>query len=292
MNIPFLSKRPKIGLALGSGGPKGLAHLGVIETLVKHHIPIDFIAGSSAGAIAGSFYAATQDVEAIRRFFMDQRTRQVVGLFTDPSLHGGLFQGKRIRTLLAEFLKDITFDRLKIPFRAVAADLATGQSVVLEKGKVLDAVMASSSIPMVFKPTEIDGALLVDGAVTSPVPVEAVRAMGADIVIAVNLHGSILRAQVSSSMNIFDVGMTTFSHMSNNLAREEEKQADIVVWPEVASMGWKQLGDEEHKNVTIGAGVAAMEEQMLKLRALIQKQKTGPALRHFAERIRRFISGS
>ncbi len=178
----------KIGLALGSGGARGIAHIGVLEVLEEFGIPIDVMAGTSIGAVVGALYAAGVSIKELKDFSLSLDRRKTMTLF-DPTLNfSGMFSGRRIITLLKNLgLEGLTFSDLKIPFSAVATDMYTGREVVINKGSVVMAVRASSSIPMVFAPVIYKNYYLVDGGVIDPVPVNIVRNMGADIVIAVRL---------------------------------------------------------------------------------------------------------
>jgi len=180
-------KRPKIGLALGSGGSRGLAHIGVIKALEENNIPIDFVAGSSIGTMVGGFYAAGLSIKEIEKIALSTTWRRVFSVLFDPHLKQGLIGGEKLKTFIEDYINGKKFEDCKIPFVAVATDLKTGEVVVLNKGEMAQAIRASVSIPLVFKPVKINGRILADGGLSAPVPVEIARNMGADIVIAVNL---------------------------------------------------------------------------------------------------------
>jgi len=178
----------KFGLALGSGSARGLAHVGVIQILEAYHIPIDIIAGTSIGSVVGSLYAAGASIDQLEEAALSIKKSTTLFLI-DPALpHSGLISGKKIEEILNDLaLKDKTFDDLKIPFAAVATDIESGTEVILNQGKVIDAVRASISIPGIFTPVKYQDYYLVDGGVVDPVPVDVVQKMGADIIIAVSL---------------------------------------------------------------------------------------------------------
>ncbi len=184
----FKKAGKKIGLALGSGGARGIAHIGVLEVLEEYGIPIDAIAGTSIGAVVGALYAVGIPLKQLKDFSLSLNRKKTMALF-DPTLNfSGMFSGKRIITLLKELgLEGVTFSDLKIPFSAVATDMYSGKKVIINRGSVVMAVRASSSIPMVFAPVIYKNYYLVDGGVIDPVPVDVVKNMGADIVIAVRL---------------------------------------------------------------------------------------------------------
>jgi NTE family protein len=216
------ARRPKIGLALGGGGARGIAHIGVIRALEEMNIPIDYIAGTSMGSIAGGLYACgftPEEMEAVIKsikwdtLFQDapDRPEQSFRQKEDDFEHlipiefglnfkkggivlpPGLIAGSKLGFVLDSTMLPCSvanFDELRIPFRAVATDIQTGQPFVMSKGSLARSIRASMAIPAIFTPVEIDGHLLIDGGESQNLPVQTVRAMGADIVIAVNVGSS------------------------------------------------------------------------------------------------------
>jgi len=178
-------RQPKIGLALGAGGARGWAHIGAIRALNAQGVRPDIVCGTSMGSLVGAAYAAGE-LERLEEWALSLGWRDVFGLM-DFTWHGGLIRGKKLFEFMrARFgLQDI--DSLPMPYGAVATELGTGREVWLRHGHVLDAVRASIAIPGVFAPVLRDGELLVDGALVNPVPVSMCRALGADLVIAVDL---------------------------------------------------------------------------------------------------------
>ncbi|MCF2969659.1 patatin family protein [Synechococcus sp. Nb3U1] len=177
----------KIGLALGSGGARGWAHIGVIRALERAGIPIDYIAGASIGAFVGAIYAAGE-LDELEEFVRDLNWKMILSLFDVVFPTCGLLDGNKIYDLLTEHLQELCIEEAGIPFCCVATDLITGKEVLLRSGKMADAVRASISIPGIFTPFAHEGLYLGDGGIVNPVPVQVVRDMGADIVIAVNLN--------------------------------------------------------------------------------------------------------
>lgn len=178
----------KIGLALGGGSARGLAHIGVIQVLQAYGIPIDVIAGTSIGSLVGSLYAAGDSVEKLEKSVSLLNKRKMLSLMDITFPRSGLVRGNRIEKMLIDWgLEDKTFEELNIPFAAVATDIESGERVILHQGNVADAVRASMSIPGIFVPVKYDDRYLVDGGVVDPVPVDLVKKMGADIIIAVSL---------------------------------------------------------------------------------------------------------
>jgi NTE family protein len=180
-----LSRKPKIGLALGAGGARGWSHIGVINTLAAADIRPDIVCGTSMGALVGAAYAAGE-IDRLEEWALSLGWREVFGLM-DFTWRGGLIRGKKLFEFMrARYgLRDIA--ALPMPYGAVATELDSGREVWLREGHVLDAVRASIAIPGVFAPVLRDGALLVDGGLVNPVPVSLCRALGADVVIAVDL---------------------------------------------------------------------------------------------------------
>ena len=204
--------RPKVGLALSGGGARGAAHIGVIRVLEESNVPIDYIAGSSMGAIVGGLYAAGMDLDQIEaelaaidwdgifddrpprgeRSFRRKRDDDLYLVRAKPGLnHGkldlprGLIQGQKIDMVFSRLALPVAsiehFDDLMIPFRAVAGDIATGQEVIIDSGNLGMAIRASMSIPAIMTPAIVDGRLLVDGGIVNNLPVNVARDMGADV---------------------------------------------------------------------------------------------------------------
>jgi NTE family protein len=178
----------KIGLVLGSGSARGLAHVGVILALEAYNIPIDIIAGTSIGSVIGSLYASGATIKQLEEVALSIKKSKTLFMLDSTFPHSGLISGDRIEKMLNQFaLKDKTFDDLSISFAAVATDVESGAKVILNQGKVIDAVRASIAIPGIFTPVKYGDYYLVDGGVVDPVPVDVVQMMGADIIIAVSL---------------------------------------------------------------------------------------------------------
>lgn len=182
---------PKIGLALGSGSARGLAHIGVLRAIEEAGIRIDMIAGTSIGALIGAAYSAGRLDELERDFRSIDRKR--IGALLDPVLPwSGFIDGKKIAEFVRAHVSLKAVEQLPIPFCAVATELFSGQETVIREGDLIDAVRASISVPGIFSPVRWKNRILVDGGLVNPVPVSAVRALGADIVIAVDLNHHIV----------------------------------------------------------------------------------------------------
>lgn len=181
---------PTIGLALGGGAARGFAHIGVIRTLIAHGIVPDVIVGTSIGAVVGGCYAA-KELDALEAWSRTLNVRSVLS-YLDISFSGsGLINGNNLASQLQAGLKDTRIDDLPIRFAAIATEFNTGHEIWLTRGRLADAMRASYSLPGIFPPVRIGGRWLVDGALVNPVPVSAARALGARLVIAVNLNSDL-----------------------------------------------------------------------------------------------------
>ncbi|MEJ2635451.1 MAG: patatin-like phospholipase family protein, partial [Calditrichia bacterium] len=251
---------PKIGLVLSGGGARGFAHIGVLNILDSLNIPIAYVAGTSIGSIVGGLYAAGYSAHRIDSLvrsidwptvFSDLPSRskltylekQDMGRFQmtlrlnklSPQPPSGLIYGQNISLLLSRFTLpqwEVTnFDSLPIPFRCVAADLITGREVVLRQGSLAKAIRASMSVPSIFSPVEWGDSLLVDGGVLNNCPVDVVREMGADYIIAVNV-GTPKRSR-EELQNALSVLVQSFSLAGYQREEENLKQADLVLTPDL-----------------------------------------------------------
>ncbi|HAX18346.1 MAG TPA: esterase [Actinobacteria bacterium] len=271
INIMAKSKQPKIGLALGSGGPKGLSHIGIIKVLEKNNIPIDFIAGVSIGSVVGGFYAYTKNIEKIEEIALSNNWRHTLSLFFDPSLSQGLINGRKIKVFIENIIDKIHFKDLKIPFSVVTTDIKTGKAVIMDKGEVATAIRASSSIPLIFKPVKLGNSLLVDGGLSIPVPAGVVRGMGADIVIAVNLDADYFSDIQDSNFGFYRIANNSIKLLRYNLSSSNIRDADIIINPKVGKVGWNKFIDS--KSVIL-AGEEAMQLSILQLKELIKNRSS------------------
>lgn len=281
--------RPKVCLVLSGGGARGAAHIGVLKALEARRIPIDCIAGTSMGALVGGAYASGMSTSAMEgliasitvqalfnerpprneqsvRRKLDDRSILLgpeVGISDDANatLPKGVVSGVQLETFLRQVALVpgwVEFDRLAVPFRAVATDLVTGKPVVFDRGELANVMRASMSIPGAIAPAEITGQLLVDGGLTDNLPIDVARRMGADIVIAVNLGTPLSRRDEVTSL----IGVTT--QMVNILTEQNVraslaslKPTDILVEP---ALGEFSAGDFDHLPKTVPIGEAAVEK--------------------------------
>jgi NTE family protein len=221
-------RKPRIGLALGSGSARGWAHIGVIRALEKGGVRPDIVCGTSIGALVGAAYAMGE-LDRLEHFVLELRIPDVLG-FMDVSLSGGVLKGDRLMEHFRRGVADRAIEALGMPFAAVATSLRTGAEVWLRRGSTLDAVRASIGMPGIFAPLRWEGSLLVDGGLVNPVPVSLARAMGADVVIAVDLGSDVLgrrfRASPAADAQAGPVQEWMRQLQQNLSALAQEKSAD------------------------------------------------------------------
>ncbi|MET3653902.1 patatin-like phospholipase family protein [Dyella japonica] len=250
----------RIGLALGGGAAKGFAHIGVIKMLEAHGIRPDVVAGTSAGSVVGALYASGMDPFQLQEtaISLDQASIRDVRLFS-----GGVVQGQKLQDYVNQQVKNRPLDKLSVPFAAVATQLETGQRTVFVRGNTGQAVRASSSVPGVFEPVEINGKHFVDGGVVSPVPVDAARQLGADVVIAVDISS---KASGTNPQGMINIVGQSISIMGQKLGEQELARADIVIRPKVNQIG---AADFEQKDQAIMEGERAALAAMPAIKARI-----------------------
>ena len=184
-------EKPRIGIALGSGSARGWAHIGALQELISMGVRPDIVAGTSAGALVGACYAAGK-LDLLEEWALSLDWKNMVGLL-DVRLIGGLLEGRKLFRFFEQYMDGMRISDLALPFGAVSTDLESGRELWLRDGLVIDAVRASISLPGVFRPYRTaNNRFLVDGGLVNPVPISLARAMGADIVIAVNLNSEIV----------------------------------------------------------------------------------------------------
>jgi NTE family protein len=188
--------RPRIGLALGSGSARGWAHIGVLRALIEAGTAPDIVCGTSIGALVGGAYVSGR-LDALDDWARSISLFDIVGLMDVTLARGGVISGTRLFKGLRSLQPDQLIEDLPKPFAAVATDFASGRELWLQKGSLLDAVRASASLPGIFPPVKMGGEWLVDGGLVNPVPVSVCRALGAEVVIAVNLNGDVTSRNVS-----------------------------------------------------------------------------------------------
>jgi len=291
---------PEIGLALSGGGARGLAHIGVIEVLTENGIAIDQIAGTSIGSIIGGLYAAGYGTDALKDIINDidwaetfkSEPRRRSAYISDKTIRewplfelrfegwranipSSLSSGQHINQLLTwltlgpTFHCNRDFDKLPIPFRSVTTDLHNGETVVIGSGSLGKAIQASSTIPLLFSPVEIDGRVLVDGGLTNNLPVDVVREMGGDIVVAVSIDESMHEGQhLDNPLNVADQATSILMRKITSLSRDA---ADILITPDVEAFTSRNFNELAG---LVAAGRKAALKVLPELQAQINKYKS------------------
>jgi len=255
-------KRPTVGLALGGGGVKGMAHIGVLKTLIKNKIPIDYIVGTSVGAVIGGFYAVHGDIKKLEETALSSGFEQVFSLMQDPILGSGLVDEKEVYHFIKKNIGAVKFNETKIPFCAVATSAKTGEPVYIDSGTVFRGIRASMAIPPFFSPLKVKNDVWVDGAYADPVPARQARAMGADVVLAVNLEEDYL-FQWKKYKNVYGFSLRSVSIFIRSLATLSSQSADVVIAPHVARYDWGDL-DKAKKIIRIGEKAAKFKLDEIK----------------------------
>lgn len=253
--------RPKIGLALGSGGARGLAHFGVLKVLKEENISCDFVAGSSMGSIVAVLLANGLDLEMCIQLALSLKRSTWLD-FTVPKR--GFVVGDKIQELIRLLTHRKRLEEFQIPTAVVATDLLTGERVVFREGPADLAVRASISIPGIFEPVEWRNRLLVDGGVVDRVPISVVREMGADLVIAVDVLPRIHHAKIN---NIFDVITQTLVIMESEITKKQMMMPDFLIHPDVSDISPTAFTNIEE---CIKRGEEEARSHVHKLKQLIQ----------------------
>jgi NTE family protein len=256
--------KPKVGLALGSGGARGFAHLGVLKAFQEEGIPVDMIAGSSMGALVGCFYGVGHNMEDLYKLSTAFRRKYYLD-FTVPKM--GFIAGKRIKQFIRLFTHNKNIEDLILPVAVVATDLTNGERVIFSKGPIADAVRASISIPGIFVPEKINGRLLVDGGVIDRVPVSVVKEMGADIVIGVDVAQVKQNADIST---VYDVIMQSIDILQKEIIRHREIGSDFMIRPDVEEYSARAFTNTEE---IIAVGEAEAKKIIPSIRKAIEEWK-------------------
>jgi NTE family protein len=225
-------KRPKIGLALSGGVAKSVAHIGVLRALVEQKIEIDYLAGTSGGAMVAAFFAAGKSVAELEALGSGMHWKKLAGI-TVPRL--GFLSGEKVRRFIADEIGDVEFRDLRIPVAIVASDLTAGARRVFTSGKVALACQASSAVPEFYAPVEIDGHLFIDGGLSEYVPVEALASLGDMYRIGVNLGFE--GGTKKKPRNLIEVTFEVTNYISQQNAAISERHADFMIRPDLGAFG-------------------------------------------------------
>ena len=261
-------RKIKIGLALGGGAARGFAHIGVIKALEAQGIYPDIVVGTSAGSVVGALYAAGNNGFQLQKmaFEMDEAAISdwAMPLFGKSS---GVLKGEALQAWINKAVGNQPMEKLKLPFGAVASDLKNGQPILFQRGNTGMAVRASSSVPGVFQPVNINGHTYVDGGLVAPVPVRFAREMGADFIIAVNIS---TQADAQATNSSLEVIMQTFSIMGQRINQFELKDADVVIQPALGKMA---SNDFNGRNQAILAGEQAAAALMPQIKQKLEAKR-------------------
>lgn len=260
---PVLSPRsPAIGLALGGGFARGIAHIGVLRVLEEEGIPVRVVTGTSVGALIGACYCSGLSVRELETVAQSSRFT-TFARWTLSRM--GFASNDRMVTFLTRTLKCKTFEELRIPLGVTATDFNTGEGVVFHSGSIIDPVRASCAYPGMFLPVEIRGRYLVDGMLSHPVPTRPLREMGADRVLAVHLKGT--WANGGPPRNLFDVIGQSFAIAQDSMSCLWREAADIVIEPDVAGFGYD---DFKRADELVHAGEVAMRKALPDVRKWLE----------------------
>lgn len=261
---PVLTPKPplKIALVLGGGAARGFAHIGVIKALEAQGIVPGMVVGTSAGAVVGALYASGMSGFELQKQALDIQ-QKIVTDWTLPNR--GVLKGGALQDFINQHVRNLPIQKMPKPLGVVATDLQSGEMVLFRQGNTGMAVRASSAVPGVFQPVAINGRDYVDGGLTSPVPVQAARAMGADFVIAVDISHASRRDRLTGTL---DVLLQTFAIMGHAISRHELGGADVVIRPKTASVSSTDFAD---RNLAILEGEKAAAAVMPELKVKLAK---------------------
>ena len=243
----------KVGLALGGGGAKGVAHIGVLKALEEANVQIDYLAGTSVGAMVASLYAFNVDVDTIS----DLARRLTISDITTFKLNKtGFFTTDLLRKLLIDYVGDVNIEEASIPLAIVATDINTGEAVIFRQGSLVDAVCASASIPGIYIPMTLNGRTLVDGGLVQNVPVQPVKDMGAGVVIASHLS-SVDRYE--EPKNVLDVMRNAFEIAVSQHTKGEVDMADLLIAMDLSDFSHRDNTERHDELFAIGYETAAKQ---------------------------------
>ena len=260
----------KWGLVLGSSGSRGSSYIGYIKAFEEAGLKPDYITGSSMGAVVGSCYASGMTTSDMVSEAKNLKLMQLISFpFSISSIkNGAIFNSTKLIKVLRKYLGEMTFNDLKIPFKCVATDLYSGESITLGGDKDLAlSVTASSSIPGVFRPIEMENMLLVDGGVRRRLPIEEIKEMGAEVVVAIDALGEI--RPINKKLNVFSLMFRTFDIMDAQITSfgEPDKTTDLCLRPDLGDMQVYSLKDIDK---AIEIGYEDGKKQVNKLKALLK----------------------
>ncbi len=305
-----MAKKLKVGIALGGGGARGLAHIGVLNILVREKIPFHLITGSSMGAVVGAAFALFGEIEPVIRIAREipaqiprleelknvnqipRQQKHAVGRIVNfikelyilnlEATRKSLVANEEILPVLEGVFGNKTFADLKFPFAAIATDLQTGEEIIIKEGLLTQGILASMAIPGIFEPVEWNGRILVDGSVTGLVPIEACRKLGAELVFAVNVESNIFKRKFERGI---DVLFQVDEIRGAELNRLKLQQADFVIRPRIGHVNWSQFSKVDE---CIRRGEQATVPSLQKMRDILREHERGI----FGKLFQHFTGGS
>jgi NTE family protein len=263
---PVAAPKPplRIALVLGGGAARGFAHIGVIKALEAQGIVPNMVVGTSAGSVVGALYASGMSGFDLQNVALQMEEDMVVD-WTLPNR--GVFKGEALQNFINQKVRNLSIQKLPKPLGVVATDLQSGDLMLFRQGNTGMAVRASSAVPGVYQPVEISGRDYVDGGLTSPVPAQAARSMGADFVIAVDISNVSRRDKLTGTL---DVLLQTFAIMGHAISRHELEDADVVIRPKTAAVS---STDFEGRHLAILEGEKAAAVVMPELKARLARAR-------------------
>ncbi|MBR4419993.1 MAG: patatin-like phospholipase family protein [Clostridia bacterium] len=235
----------KLGLALGAGGARGIAHIGFLKALEDNGIKPDFIAGTSMGSVIGSFYALGFSPSYMIKTALALKPRELLDVSPVAIKNGTLLKSKKMSALLRRYLHEIQIEDLKIPFACVGLDIISGEKVVFTQGDVANAVQASSSIPMVFAPIAYENMLVADGGPVCRVPIQEVKDLGADVVVGVDVLGPVREMDELKSIFGYILRIIDVYDSKVNELNLEKNPPDILCTPDLGNMSQYKIDSEQ-----------------------------------------------
>lgn len=255
---------PQVVLVLGSGSARGFAHAGVLKVLEANHIPIDIIVGTSAGSIIGALYADHPSAASLEHLLLTTPRNEVID-FSLMNIGSGLISGNQLQNFLIKHLHATTFEKLRIPFAAVATDLDTGKRHVFESGPIAPAVNASSAVPPFFRPVQLYGRTYIDGAMVDPIAVDIAQRFHPKIIIAVSLNSPLSKEVPTNSPGVLFRGIDM---MLTSLNDYSASQANVIIRPQQAEIS---MFDGSKRADLIRAGEVAAQKVMPQIKRLLAK---------------------
>lgn len=222
----------KIGLALGSGGARGYAHIGVIKALLEEGWEPEIITGSSIGALVGVFYSYYQNIDEVERIMLDSHWRDLFNMFK-PSLTSGVLSGEKVQDFLEEFIGEIDLTDLEIPVGVVATDFDTSKPVLIKKGRASKALHASMAFPLFIEPLHVNGKTLWDGGLSRQVPTFSARQMGASRVVGVGLNSTPESSKSYEKLNPYEKATKAIRSLQFQMTRMAMNEADVKISPDL-----------------------------------------------------------